>query len=620
MASSISRSNEYDSRQARDQAKYELAVALASAENSGMPDETADFWTRVSWDPKKDLKDRIDRYYSLMSPEMYGDGGTIRGRGDTFNPLEMLHGGLNVINNSIGMGLDAGVDAFGGLVGSIAGDESITDDIKNATTMYDLAAVPDIAETIALGAVNPWLGAAKGLLDSSDNLGALASGRDEITGQRLDAGQQLGNFGSAAFNIALGALPGAGVAKGAAKTEARAAYNAAEKAGKAYKDANAAYKTAAETAKVDTEIIPKLEASRAEKEALLKEFGVYDTEQAKAIKEELNSMAKDLNKGLKRGSKDKITVKANDEVAKLEQLDKDIAGYEKELSKIAAEEEKVIAARTAYQEALANARRVPKADSAWSSAFSRTRTPAARYRDTGLPTMGERTAAWSKGTGREKLGNFLRGGTKEEIKKADLQTAEQALRDREVLRLRKAGKTDKEIEEALTKSFARGDKNEAVGELAKRADRGLTVGNRSGGPNAFVGNLLAYGSVPFQNLANGNTGTDIFTGGMSEDQGSFGLFPLAMANIVPMMPGARKALLRMGHGNTLPYYATRGFGTNYAMRRMNDQSVVPGLSGSNSVFVDALLNGSSLNDARAQAAAYGKKDEKKDSKEESKEK
>jgi hypothetical protein len=122
------------------------------------------------------------------------------------------------------------------------------------------------------------------------------------------------------------------------------------------------------------------------------------------------------------------------------------------------------------------------------------------------------------------------------------------------------------------------------------------------------------------NLAEGYTGADIFTGGMggNEEVGTLGYLPMALSNAAMFAPPLRRALIRLGGGNTVPYYGLRGLGNTMAARQANAESVVPNMTGDTQAYLNALMQTGNVDAAErllAQQEKQAQADKNKDNKE-----
>lgn len=161
-------------------------------------------------------KEMIDSIYeNELGAETSGHD--YRGENIATDIIGTMKDGINGFNRTIGDGMDF---VFDNTIGNIAGLFGMGDDVKNAFNGEDLSIIPDAIEDIAIGAI-PFAGiplvVAKNAIQQSDNIAEALSGVDNVTRQSLDPSQQLGKGTTAALTTGLSALPGVG--KVAAKSK-----------------------------------------------------------------------------------------------------------------------------------------------------------------------------------------------------------------------------------------------------------------------------------------------------------------------------------------------------------------------------------------------------------------
>ena len=213
-----------------DADKYQAAVDLA----------------KISLQDKEDVndsmfKDAIDNYYEQMNPEKTGR--EMRGENAWTDFVGGARDGINAFNTGIGSAIDFAGDTLIGGALDLMGAKGAAEDFRNLATGEDLAIIPDIATDVALVAsgVGIPLMVAKNAAQLSPQMAQGISGKDAITLEQMDAGQQGANAALGFGGLALSMLPGVGkgvnIARATSKKAAQEGLEeAAAKATQAFDD------------------------------------------------------------------------------------------------------------------------------------------------------------------------------------------------------------------------------------------------------------------------------------------------------------------------------------------------------------------------------------------------
>ena len=171
----------------RGASKYILATQMAKDKFSEDPDVDRTIF-----------RNSVDDIYNSIKED--GDMSAAEVRGE--NPVQQfgraVGEGIDTLNKGIGSGLDWLWDnTVGNLVGAF--DSGNGEWVKNLFTGEDLSLLPDIAEDVLLSATG-WgipLVVGKNFAQRTDQIAEGLSGRDSITGEKLDSWRQLGKLGEA---------------------------------------------------------------------------------------------------------------------------------------------------------------------------------------------------------------------------------------------------------------------------------------------------------------------------------------------------------------------------------------------------------------------------------------
>lgn len=188
-----------------DDMKYAVAVKTAQ-------DRLAD-----SGDLSDDaMKQEIDRIYEQELGAGEGAGRAKRGE----NGFTDVVGGIKdfIDNTTLGAGnlMDGLFDNTIGNIAGLVGGEEYGQSVKDAFDGSDLQIVADIASDVALSAI-PGAGIplvlAKNAFQNADNFAEAISGVDNVTLDNLDGWQRFGKGAEAVGSTALSAIPGIGKAR-----------------------------------------------------------------------------------------------------------------------------------------------------------------------------------------------------------------------------------------------------------------------------------------------------------------------------------------------------------------------------------------------------------------------
>lgn len=172
-----------------DDYKYQIAVELARSDLGSRADSDKELFEK-----------RIDKYLEDLGASKSGDD--FRGENWFTKGVEAADGFIDGLTGAGGAVIDGVFDNTVGNIGSLLG---FGDAWKDAFDANDMQAVADAALDLGLSAipgVGIGLAAGKNLVQSSDALKELTSGRDSSTLERLNGWQNLGN----GLTVALGTL------------------------------------------------------------------------------------------------------------------------------------------------------------------------------------------------------------------------------------------------------------------------------------------------------------------------------------------------------------------------------------------------------------------------------
>lgn len=172
-----------------DDYKYQIAVELARSDLGSRADSDKELFEK-----------RIDKYLEDLGASKSGDD--FRGENWFTKGVEAADGFIDGLTGAGGAVIDGVFDNTVGNIGSLLG---FGDKWKDAFDANDMQVVADAALDLGLSAipgVGIGLAAGKNLIQSSDALKELTSGRDSSTLERLNGWQNLGN----GLTVALGTL------------------------------------------------------------------------------------------------------------------------------------------------------------------------------------------------------------------------------------------------------------------------------------------------------------------------------------------------------------------------------------------------------------------------------
>ena len=232
--------NSYSSPEERDAEKWKAAVFMADEDGSARTGA--------------ELRALQDTYFNMLEPESGVTSRDFRGQNLITDAMDWAGDGLDQLYLKGGDALDFGWDTLVGGTLDTIGEKDLAQEARDLFTGTDAAIVPEIASDLALMAI-PGVGwgalAAKGAIDSRDQLIQAATGRDRYTGNELSETERALNLGAGTLGTVLPAIAGGGATKAAAKTLGKAAGEEAqiaeEAAKKAYKAATDATKKATKT-------------------------------------------------------------------------------------------------------------------------------------------------------------------------------------------------------------------------------------------------------------------------------------------------------------------------------------------------------------------------------------
>lgn len=168
-------------------------------------------------------RDSIDATYAQLNPTVTGE--EMRGEDDVLSgAVRGVRGAIDDLNYGIGSGIDWVWDnvvgnAAGGIVGLFGGDgEEARQNVSDWVTPETGSAISDILLDLGISAI-PGVGiplaVAKNAVQQSENIYEGITGVDDITGESIDAPQQLAKLGVGLGSTALSATPGIGKARNA---------------------------------------------------------------------------------------------------------------------------------------------------------------------------------------------------------------------------------------------------------------------------------------------------------------------------------------------------------------------------------------------------------------------
>lgn len=231
-----------------DDERFELASALA----------TQDLENRVSKRGRTDTahRDLTKKYFKeLGGKDTYGIDGKLGVHDDLLGTLMNIDDTLEEkVYQPLGGLIDAGFDnTVGNLVGLVSKDAG--DFVKNIASGEDLSWIPRVAGDVATWAIPGASGLkvagllGKGLSENARSFNQALSGRDLMTGEKLDDTQRFANALAGTAGTVLTALPGGGILKGSQRKALRSAIPGQRKAMKeAAEAAEAADKAALDDA------------------------------------------------------------------------------------------------------------------------------------------------------------------------------------------------------------------------------------------------------------------------------------------------------------------------------------------------------------------------------------
>ena len=238
---------------ANDEDKYQAAVDLARLDLQDKDKVTDSMF-----------KNAIDSYYEQFDPEK--SGREMRGENAWTDFVGGTKDAIDSFNVGVGNALDfVGDNTVGGIM-ELAGAKDAAKDWRNMVTGEDLAIIPDIMTDVALTATGVGIPAmiAKNAIQLSPQMAQGISGKDAITLEDMDTGQQAANAALGFGGLALSAIPGIGkginVARAAGKDAAKKNLGLVEKAMETAKqDAKSAKKAADNPEKLNDAMMDKLD-------------------------------------------------------------------------------------------------------------------------------------------------------------------------------------------------------------------------------------------------------------------------------------------------------------------------------------------------------------------------
>ena len=189
-------------------------------------------------------RNAVQATYDDMNPSL----GYVTISGDWGDPVRQLNDAINDVNYGIGSGLDwlwdntvaAGLGGLADFTG-LGDGEAVKEQVADFMTPEGGSIAADMLIDLGLGlipGVGPWLAVGKGLVQNSENIYEGLTGRDDITGERLDPGQQFAKALLGVGGTALDVIPGIGNARAAGKVASEAIGKADDVAASAAKVMN----------------------------------------------------------------------------------------------------------------------------------------------------------------------------------------------------------------------------------------------------------------------------------------------------------------------------------------------------------------------------------------------
>lgn len=178
-----------------------------------------------------EFKKALDTAYDSYNPEV--SARERRGENAWTDFVGGARDVINGINTGIGSGLDFAFDTAFATPLEIMGAKDAGKTVRNWFDGEDLAIIPDIATDVALVASGVGIPAmiAKNAIQLSPQMAQGISGKDAVTLEKMDAGQQAANAAMGFGGLALAAIPGIGKGVNVAKaTSNKAAQEAIEDA------------------------------------------------------------------------------------------------------------------------------------------------------------------------------------------------------------------------------------------------------------------------------------------------------------------------------------------------------------------------------------------------------
>lgn len=178
----------------------------------------------IARDNLKDDKDVDDEKFKTEIDKAYKDlgasnsGRDMRGENAFTDAVNGMQDFIDDVTTAGGKGIDWLWDNTAGNLAGVV-DKDFGQDVKNLVNEDSGKMIADGLIDAGLSAV-PVVGIpavlAKSVVQNADDIGEALSGRDSITGEKMELPQQLAKGGAAALNIGLSALPGIGKLKNAA--------------------------------------------------------------------------------------------------------------------------------------------------------------------------------------------------------------------------------------------------------------------------------------------------------------------------------------------------------------------------------------------------------------------
>ena len=177
-------------------------------------------------------RNAVQATYDDMNPSL----SYVTVSGDWGDPVRQLNDAINDVTYGMGTGLDwlwdntvaSGLGTIADFTG-LGDGESVKEQVADFVTPEGGSIAADMLIDLGLGlipGIGTGLALAKGLVQNSENIYEGLTGRDDITGQRLEPGQQLAKALLGIGGTALDVIPGVGNARAAGKVAAEAAEKA----------------------------------------------------------------------------------------------------------------------------------------------------------------------------------------------------------------------------------------------------------------------------------------------------------------------------------------------------------------------------------------------------------